>query len=115
MQVLTITVHCAMSTRLFPIAFDLLATAFVTGPCDPSSLLQGICGFHIETRIVSHWGALETRLVRVIVVVVMRIGGSGIVIGDFGLEVLRTRRCGGHGGRKESWEAVRGPSNKANA
>lgn len=37
---LTITIHSAMSTRLFPIALDLFASAFIAGSGHPSSLLH---------------------------------------------------------------------------
>lgn len=66
-----------MSTWLFPIALDLLATALIAGPCHPPPLLQGVWilgGLQIWDRILSYWGALGMRVVRVVVGIVVRIG-----------------------------------------
>ena len=75
---LTITIHSAVSTRLFPIALDLFASAFIAGSGHPSSLL------HVF-RIV-RGRALGVVLIIVKVLIVF-MGKAGVVFA-----VKRTRR-----------------------
>lgn len=52
-RVRTITIHCTVRTRLFPVAFYFLPTALVTSPRDPSPLLHGhggLCGLRCQLR-----------------------------------------------------------------
>ena len=97
--VLTITIHGAMSTRLFPVTFDLLAPAFITGPSYPSSLLQRIqiaAQFRLCGRFVGAGGEIC-----IILGVILRIGYRIILILGFDKVMLALE--GGHDGR---WELV---------
>ena len=78
---LTITIHSVVSTRLFPIALDLLASAFIAGSGHPPSLLQM---FRIvQGRALGVGG----RVLIIVKVVIVFMGKAGVVFA-----VKRTRR-----------------------
>lgn len=75
---LTITINSAVSTRLFPIALDLFASAFIAGSGYPPSLLHMF-------RIVRE-RSLGVVLI-IVEVVIIFMGKAGVVFA-----VKRTRR-----------------------
>lgn len=87
-----------MGTRLFPIAFDLLATTLIAGSSNPSSLLQ--------VFRVSYGGG--TRIRREFMVVIVIKMSIVVVVSKTDLIVAGKRTRGSHGeygvGQEASWK-----------
>lgn len=89
-----------MGAWLFPIAFDLFAPTFITGPGYPSSFLQRI-RMGDMFRFCDRVGALRMRQVCIIMGIILRIAQRRIIFMILGLEEVRKTLRGGHGGRQE--------------
>ena len=94
----TIAIDGTMGTRLFPIAFDLLATTLIAGSSHPSSLLQLF-------RVRYGGGTRIRRKFMVVIVIKMSIV---VVVSKTDLTVAGKRTWTSHGecgvGQEASWK-----------
>ena len=73
----TVAVYCAVGTRLLAITFDLLAAAFVTSPCDSTSLLHRHIWLRIRVMLLIMYSTVFLQVIRTNTLLWLQVSYSG--------------------------------------